>query len=207
MPVHPLRDLVRGDAPDVAPRLLGHHLERDEPDGSTTRARIVEVEAYTQDDPACHAHRGRTDANRHLFAAGGTAYVYVSYGIHHCLNVVAGPGGRGQGVLLRAAEVLEGIDAVLVRREDRRPPLRGPGNLASGLAVDRSHAGSDLLDPSSALRLVPGDDVSADRVRSGPRVGVRLAADVPWRFWVDGSAAVSAYRRHPKASHSPRPTS
>lgn len=192
-------DVVLRHAAEAAPLLLGHVIERDEDEGSVTRARVVEVEAYDQDDPASHAFRGRTDANRFLFATGGTAYVYFTYGMHHCLNVATGADGHGQGVLLRAAEVLGGHDRVGRRRGDRPHPLSGPGNLAAGLGVDRSLAGTDLLDPSSPLRLVTGTPVADADVAQGPRVGVRLAADVPWRWWVRDHPDVSAYRRHPKA--------
>lgn len=185
-------------APQVAPELVGMVV------ASTIDhevvARIVETEAYTADDPACHAYRGRTARNAPLFGPAGHAYVYRSYGVHWCLNVATGAEGQAQGVLLRAAEPLEGLATVRARRGDRvaeRDLLRGPGRLAQALAVDGSLSGTDLCGGDAPLRLV--DDGTALEVTAGPRVGVSQAADCPWRFTAVGSRWVSPYARSPKA--------
>lgn len=200
-----------GDATDVAPRLLGTLLLRTADDG-VTRARIVEVEAYRRDDPASHTHRGPTRRNATMFGPAGRLYVYRSHGLHWCANVVVGPAGTGAAVLLRAAEVLDGHEVVRRRRaasrRDGAPPddvlLSGPGNLGRGLALDGAvHDGLDLLADDAPLRLLPAPPGTRLAVRSGPRVGVSVAAERPWRWWVDGSPAVSPYRRSPRAPRQP----
>lgn len=192
------RSSLEGDAPRVAPRLLGLLLVTDDVVG-----RIVEVEAYRQDDPASHTHRGRTDANATMFGPAGHLYVYLSHGLHHCANVVVGRSGEGAAVLVRAVEVVAGRATALTRREgrgERDPRLLagGPGRLGQALALTRAHDGHDLLADGPGPRLRDDGHV-VDHVAAGPRVGVRLAADLPWRFWATGSPAVSRYRRHPRA--------
>ncbi|WP_305091514.1 DNA-3-methyladenine glycosylase [Prescottella sp. R16] len=171
----------------------------------SVRARIVEVETYGGEpdgpwpDPAAHSYRGRTPRNAVMFGDAGHLYVYRSYGMHFCANVSYGRDGVAGGVLMRAAEILSGDDLVATRRPAIRRPsdaARGPGNLGSALGLSLDHNGIDLFgtDPGMSLELC-----SVDEVRSGPRVGVAVAADRPWRLWVPGSAAVSAYRRSPRA--------
>jgi DNA-3-methyladenine glycosylase len=200
-------DRLTRTAPHVAGQLLGTLLAREEPDGSTTLARIVETEAYRQTDPASHSHVGVTTRTAPMFGAAGTAYVYRSYGLHWCCNVVAEPAGVGAAVLLRAAVVLAGGAAVTARRGASVAPaglLRGPGNLTRGLDIDAlRHDGGDLVAGCGGLRLLADAwRPAADQIRSGPRVGVRLAADIAWRFWLP-VPEVSVYRRSPRAS---RPT-
>lgn len=167
--------------------------------------RLSEVEAYGgQHDPASHAWRGRTAGNRVMFGAAGIAYVYRSYGIHWCLNVVTGTAGEGAAVLLRAGEVVSGLRAASARRPAAKRSAelaRGPGRLTQALGVHGGHSGVDLLCPRSPLRLLPAPvgDAASHRVDSGPRVGVSRAADVPWRFWIRDDPTVSAYRRSPRA--------
>lgn len=186
----------------AASRLLGARLRAN---GVTVR--IVEVEAYQGvDDPASHAFRGMTERNKVMFGPAGRLYVYRSYGIHTCMNVSAGPDGVGWAVLLRAGEVVEGHDLALARRETlsrrgdaAKPSLlaRGPGNLGAALGITLDDGDTDLLDQHSGIRLaLPAVEES---FCAGPRVGVSANADVPWRLWVPGSRAVSAYRRSPRA--------
>lgn len=182
-------------APEVAPDLVGKLLVRDD-EGLVCR--IVETEAYTADDPACHAYRGRTERNATLFGAAGHAYVYFTYGLHWCLNVVTGGQGEGQGVLLRAAEPLAGLDRMRLRR-GRRPDrdlLRGPARLTQALGVDGGHDGLDVCG-QGPLRLL--DDGRRPPVVAGPRTGVPQGADIPWRFSAQGCAWVSPYKRHRNA--------
>lgn len=186
-------------APQVAPDLVGKLLVKAD-EGLV--ARLVETEAYTDSDPACHAYRGRTPRNAPLFGPPGHAYVYFSYGMHWCMNTATGPQGVGQGCLLRAAEPLDGLEVMRRRRGGIRDRdlLRGPGRLGQAFALGRDDSGADLCDGGP---LFIADDGARPAVMSGPRVGVALAADLPWRFWVADSAFVSAYKRHPRAAAPP----
>lgn len=195
--------------------------------------RIVEVEAYggppdsEYPDPAAHTWPGITPRNEVMFGDAGHLYVYLSHGIHQCVNITCRPAGEGGGVLLRAARVEEGHDVVEHRRPGIRPRslARGPGNLGRALGIDLSFRGRDVLSsssssstsmsapapsPASAPVLLPAsrdltpvtfrpDPVPSRLVASGPRVGVSREADRPWRFWIDGAPEVSAYRRSPRA--------
>ncbi|GAB2642449.1 DNA-3-methyladenine glycosylase [Prescottella soli] len=172
----------------------------------TVRARVVEVEAYGGDpsgpwpDPASHSFRGRSPRNAVMFGEAGHLYVYRSYGMHFCANVSYGPAGVAGGVLLRAAEIVEGDELVASRRPAIRraaDAARGPGNLGSAMGLTLEHNGFDLFGVDPGMRLTLGD---ATAYLSGPRVGIAVAADRPWRLWLDGSPAVSAYRRSPRAS-------
>jgi DNA-3-methyladenine glycosylase len=157
-----------------------------------------------EDDPACHAHRGRTERNAPLFGLGGHAYVYFTYGMHWCLNTATGAEGVGQGVLLRAAEPLAGHDLMKERRGPvpERDLLRGPARLAKAYGLDGAWSGRDLCGPAARSPLHLADDGVRPEVTAGPRVGVSKAADLPWRFAVPGSRWVSPYTRSPRA---PRP--
>ena len=161
-------------------------------------ARIVEAEAYTDTDPASHAFRGPTPRNAPMFGPPGHAYVYFTYGMHWCMNTVTGEEGTGQGCLLRAAEPLEGFEAIRARRGAARDRdlLRGPGRLGQALGLHREHSGLDLC---GGGLLYLADDGDRPPVAISPRVGVSLAAETPWRFFVADSAWVSPYKRHPRA--------
>ncbi|WP_409179741.1 DNA-3-methyladenine glycosylase [Amycolatopsis sp. VS8301801F10] len=192
------REELALDPVDLARLLLGAVLEADGPEGRVG-VRLVEVEAYRGlDDPASHCYRGKTPRNAVMWGPAGHLYVYFVYGMHFCANVVGTEDGQPGAVLLRAGEVVEGAD--IVRK--RRPNARGNGELAKGpailtsvLGLAREQNGLDLTDPESPVRLLVGERVPADNVRTGPRVGVAMAMDTPWRFWIDGSPAVSTYRR------------
>lgn len=189
-------------AVDVLPAarlLLGCHLVADRPEGQVA-VRLVELEAYRgSDDPAAHSYRGRTARNAVMFGPPGHLYVYFVYGMHFCANISCLPDGQAGAVLLRAAEVVSDLDVARRHRPTARSDVelaRGPARLATLLGLRREHNGLDITDPASPVRLLPGDPVPAELVRTGPRVGVAAAQDRPWRFWVHGSPAVSAYRRH-----------
>jgi DNA-3-methyladenine glycosylase len=179
-------------AHEVAPRLLGCRLL-----AGGVAVRLTEVEAYSGEgaDPASHAHRGQTARNSVMFGRAGLLYVYFTYGMHWCLNVVTGEEGRAAAVLLRAGEVVAGHDTARRRRpgSSDRDLCRGPARLAKALGVDGSHLGVDVLDPASPVRLLPAEGPSGEVV-AGPRVGVAAAPDTPWRFWLQGEASVSSYR-------------
>jgi DNA-3-methyladenine glycosylase len=180
----------------AAPGLLGCLLTA----GGVT-VRLTEVEAYagTGEDPASHAHRGRTPRNLVMFGPPGFAYVYFTYGMHWCLNVVAGAPGQASAVLLRAGAVVNGIEAARARRPSARLDrdlARGPARLTQALGIDAAANGTFLLDGSGPITLCPPESpVDTALIRSGPRVGVAGGHDTPWRFWLDGEPTVSAYRR------------
>jgi DNA-3-methyladenine glycosylase len=189
------RSFYARPAQEVAPGLLGRVLVRAFPDGSRASVRIVEVEAYGPDDPASHAFRGRTPRNAVMFGPPGHLYVYFTYGMHHCMNAVSGPSGEGAAVLLRAAEPLEGLDAMAARR-GRDAPLElcsGPGRLTQALGVERRDDGLDLV---TGQDLWVEDGPRPGAVATGTRVGVHETTR-RWRFWVEGSPFVSRGRPGP----------
>jgi DNA-3-methyladenine glycosylase len=173
------------DAPVVAVDLLGKVI-RVERDGVVTSGRIVETEAYTADDPASHSFRGRTARNAVMFGPAGHLYVYLSYGIHCCANVVTGATGDGQAVLLRAIEPLEGID-VMRRRRGREPLADGPGKLCQALGIELTADGADLTD-GAILVVDDGCPPPSDPI-VGSRIGISTATETPWRFRVRGRRA------------------
>jgi DNA-3-methyladenine glycosylase len=198
----------------VAPTLLGCVLEHQTPDGLVA-VELTEVEAYQgAADPASHAYRGMTARNAVMFGLPGHAYVYFTYGMHFCVNVVCMPEGTASAVLLRAGRVIAGEDLARRRRAPRRTApgdvtpralparelARGPARLCQALAISRIQNGCDLCAPGSPLRLRGGDSdaqVSGkDAISVGPRVGVTAAADTNWRFWRPDDETVSAYRPH-----------
>ncbi len=189
------RDLLARPALQVAPTLLGATL-RSVLDGAQVLVRITEVEAYEGAlDPASHAFRGPTKRNSVMFGDAGHLYCYFVYGMHWCANVTCGPAGTAGAVLLRAAEILEGEPAARARTATRLSPVKlasGPARLARVLGLSGACTGLDLLDPRSPVVLSslgpPAD------FRTGPRVGVAVAASHPWRFWLPGQPSVSAYR-------------
>ncbi|MRJ77215.1 DNA-3-methyladenine glycosylase [Aeromicrobium sp. SMF47] len=186
-----------GGTPEVVERargLLGRVLH-----GHGAAVRITEVEAYGGVlDPASHAFT-RTPRSEIMYGPAWRLYVYRSYGMHFCANVVTGPTETASAVLVRAGEVVEGIEVARSRRPGVKDVMlaRGPGNLARALGLSLDDLGAELLTPEG-VRL--GDPPDTDPpISCGPRVGVSKAADVPWRFWVTGDPTVSAYRRSPRA--------
>ncbi|MEJ7635638.1 DNA-3-methyladenine glycosylase [Aeromicrobium sp.] len=167
--------------------------------GHDVAVRITEVEAYGGvHDPASHAFT-RTPRSEIMYGAPWRLYVYRSYGMHVCANVVTGPAEEAAAVLIRAGEVLAGLDVARGRRPAVKDVAlaRGPGNLARALGLTLDDLGTDLLGPDG-VRL--GErPTEVPPISDGPRVGVSRAADVPWRFWVTGDPTVSAYRRSPRA--------
>ncbi|KQU31352.1 MULTISPECIES: DNA-3-methyladenine glycosylase [unclassified Rhodococcus (in: high G+C Gram-positive bacteria)] len=204
-PVLPSERLLGSATPvDAATRLLGASLTC-----AGVTLRIVEVEAYGGDpggpwpDPAAHSFRGPTPRNSVMFGPPGRLYVYLSYGMHLCANIVCGPDGTAGAVLIRAGEVVDGL-AVARTRRPRAPEFgmaRGPGNVGSVLALSLAHNGVRVFAESAEVSVTLSDE-TASPVQSGPRVGVSTAPDRPWRFWIP-SVAVSAYRRNPRAPTDP----
>ncbi len=181
---------------EVAPTLLGAVIEHGE-----VAVRITEVEAYAgAGDPGSHAFRGPTPRSAIMFGPAGHLYVYFTYGMHWCANVVCGPQGEASAVLLRAGEVVRGHDEAARRRPGvvAREWARGPARLTRTLGIDGAHNGVDLVAGGASVRLDVADAVNPARIRTGPRVGVRGpggdGANYPWRFWLDGEPTVSRYR-------------
>lgn len=203
------RDDLAGLPVDVAPILLGGAL-RTVVDGVAVAVRLTEVEAYhgagtgDRPDPGSHARMGRTARNATMWGDPGHLYVYLSHGIHSCVNVVCAPAGVAGGVLLRGGEVIEGADAAALRRptaRSLRDLARGPGRLGDALGLRHPlHDGIDAIDPdprtgAEATLWLP--DRPIERFATGPRVGVAGDAGTdafPWRFWIDGDPTVSAFR-------------
>src|SRR3954447_15939041 len=194
-PILPEADLL-GLVDVVSLTLLGCWVVTDRPEGRVA-VRLTEVEAYSGmgEDPASHAHRGPTPRAKIMFGPPGRLYVYFSYGVHWCANVVVGPIGRGSAVLLRAGDVVLGEALAAARRPAARTPrdlARGPARLTQVLAIGPDDKGADLLWPSSDVRLHRGPPPSA--VSVGPRVGISQATELPWRFWETDAPSVSVFR-------------
>lgn len=180
----------------VAPALLGMVVEHESVEG-VVAVRLTEVEAYDgANDPGSHAFRGPTARNAVMFGPPGHIYVYFTYGMHWCMNVVCGRSGQASAVLLRAGEVVDGLELARHRRAVRhdRDLARGPARLTSALGIDGSHNGIDACAPGSLLGLHVGREVAPERIQTGPRVGLTNGATRPWRFWIDGEPTVSTYR-------------
>jgi DNA-3-methyladenine glycosylase len=189
----------------VARDLVGRLLVRALPEG-TRVARIVECEAYEEGDPASHSYRGLTARTRVMFGPPGHLYVYFSYGMHFAMNVVTGQAGEGSAVLLRAGEPLDGVALMAAARglTDPRLLCAGPGRLAQAFGVDRRQNGLDLT-TGEDLFLAPGEPLTDQRVGIGPRVGISVGVDRPWRFFEAGSRYVSRGPRvTPARGGSPR---
>jgi DNA-3-methyladenine glycosylase len=217
------RDFFARPSVEVAPELLGCVLEHETADGLVA-VELTEVEAYAgASDPASHAYRGKTRRNAVMFGPPGHAYVYFTYGMYFCVNLVclgeAGPAGQkgASAVLLRAGAIVAGEELARARRTrgratSRTSPsgtsrsdtntvasrdlARGPARLCLALGIDRALDGADACVPSSPLRVGTGAEPAPRSVKiaSGPRVGVSSAAEIPWRFWLQGDPTVSVYR-------------
>jgi DNA-3-methyladenine glycosylase len=224
------REFFARPSVQVAPDLLGCVLEHQTAAGLVA-VRLTEVEAYAGEaDPASHAYRGKTRRNAVMYGPPGHAYVYFTYGMYFCVNLVCLGEGTASAVLLRAGAVIEGEDLARARRTrlprgvrgargergdgespraERRSPrekrvtsrdlARGPGRLCQALDIDRRLDGADVCVADSPLRVCWPRARTPDRsgkIRTGPRVGISQAADVPWRFWLDGEPSVSVYKAY-----------
>lgn len=173
----------------AARRLLGCELIR-EIDGQEVQVRIVETEAYDQADEASHTFRGRTKRNDAMFKSAGHMYVYFTYGMHHCCNVVCGKEGVGSGVLIRAVEPLDGVDIIEERRGMSGVNLtNGPGKICQALGIDLRHSGHDLAEPP--IQLVKQAPLPSEKVATGPRIGISKAMHELRRFYITDNPYVS----------------
>lgn len=197
-------EVLARDSLQAAPALLGAIVTTTSPEG-TVSVRLTEVEAYRGEaDPGSHAFRGRTARNASMFEAGGIIYVYFTYGMHHCVNVVTGPEGLSHAVLMRGGEVVAGVELARRRRpaaRNDRDLARGPARLCAALGLDRSDDGTALGGPGSRVSLAlpePGLNPEAARIRTGPRTGVAGPGGdgeaYPWRFWLEDEPTVSPYK-------------
>lgn len=176
-------------ASEVAPLLLGCMLERTI-DGQTLRARIVETEAYDQTDVASHSYNGRTPRTEVMFGPSGHLYVYFTYGMHYCCNVVVGEEGFGAAVLIRALEPVEGIASMEDRRHKSGIELtNGPAKLCQALGINRAMNGHDLH--REPLRLMPRTSLSHQDIVQTTRIGISKGVEMPWRFFIAGNEWVS----------------
>ena len=187
-------ELLERPAVEVAPLLLGALLSVDD-----VTLRITEVEAYLGEvDPGSHAFRGETPRTAVMFGQPGRLYTYFTYGMHTCANIVCSPEGTASAVLLRAGEVIEGVELARMRRTTSRSDsdlAKGPARLCVALGISLADGGSDLTTGRFRLEL-PSQPVGYE---SGPRTGVSGLGgsdDFPWRFWIDGDPTVSPYKRH-----------
>ncbi len=195
------RAVLTKDSVTVAPRLLGAVLTS-QVGGEPVSVRITEVEAYRgEHDPASHAYRGLTPRTQVMFGPAGHLYCYFTYGMHWCANVVCEVEGVAAAVLLRAGEVVDGVELARARRTIRRSGrgsdrelARGPARLAQCLGLDGATNGVDLLDPGSLVTLTGVRSRRPRAVGSGPRVGITRAVAEPWRFWLVGDPTVSTFR-------------
>ena len=198
----PLREILSGDAREVAELLLGAVLTHDSREGAVS-VRLTEVEAYLgpadslHPDPGSHTFRGPTPRNAPMFGPAGHLYVYFTYGLHHCANIVCGPPGVASAVLLRAGAVTAGQALAAYRRPTSKSPAdlaRGPARLAKALGLTTADSGRDALAEPFSLVLPPSP---VGGISSGPRVGVAGAGgsdQYAWRFWITGDPTVSAYK-------------
>ena len=177
-----------GSASQAAPRLLGCELVR-EIDGQKVRVRIVETEAYDQMDVASHSYKGRTPRTDVMFGPSGHLYVYFTYGMHFCCNVVVGLEGHGAAVLIRAVEPLSGAALIDDRRGMGVNTTNGPAKLCQALAIDKALNGHNLA--LSPLQLEVKPTVHSGEFIQTTRIGLSKGADVPWRFYIRGNPYVS----------------
>ncbi|MGO4805831.1 DNA-3-methyladenine glycosylase [Arthrobacter sp. 2MCAF15] len=200
-----LRAMLSADARHVAPLLLGAILTHDGREGSVS-VRITEVEAYLgphdsrHPDPGSHTFRGQTARNAPMFGPAGHLYVYFTYGMHHCANIVCGPEGVASALLLRSGEVVAGHELARARRPTSKSDndlASGPARLATALGVTTADSGRDALAPPFRLEPPVNRPDGVAGISSGPRVGVSGAGgshDYPWRFWLTGDPTVSRYK-------------
>ena len=182
-------DFLDAPASEVAPRLLGCVLQR-RLDGQMLAVKIVETEAYDQTDVASHSYKGKTQRTEVMFGEYGHLYVYFTYGMHYCGNIVTGRKGRGAGVLIRAVEPLEGI-VVIERRRGKSgiETTNGPAKLCQALAIDMGLSGHDLR--NEPLCLVPQPALLSTEIVKTTRIGISQGKDVPWRFYIKDNPFVS----------------
>ncbi len=185
------KEFYNTDTLTLARMLLGNIIVNHTPQGFTA-GMIVETEAYLQNDPACHAFRGKTKRNAVMFGPAGHAYVYFVYGNHYCFNIVGNKEGIGEAVLIRALEPLDGLELMFRRRRkaDKITDLtNGPGKLAEAMAIGREHNGLPLIEGS--LFVARGWSFPSSAIVCAPRIGIKKATEKEWRYYLQGNPFVS----------------
>lgn len=180
---------LNASAYEAAPRLLGCILER-RLDGQVLRAKIVETEAYDQTDVASHSYNGQTPRTEVMFGPAGHLYVYFTYGMHYCCNIVVGEDGYGAAVLIRAVEPLAGIETMEQRRGKTGIEVtNGPAKLCQALGIGKTMNGHDLR--SNELQLITQPSLAPSAITQTTRIGISRGKDVPWRFYITGNSFIS----------------
>lgn len=176
------------DAPDLAKDLLGCKLVHESPEGLTAGL-IVETEAYSQEDAASHTYNGETERTRAMFGPAGHAYIYFTYGMHYCFNVVSGSVGHGQGVLIRALQPVAGLELMRSRRhkDHAKDFCNGPAKLVQALGITKADYGKPLFEGNLCIESRESEPL----ISSGPRIGITKAIDAPWRFWITDNEFIS----------------
>lgn len=188
-----IETILKSDAVAAAPLLLGWILARQTPKG-IIRVKIVETEGYHQNDPASHSFRGMTARTAPMFEASGTIYVYFTYGMHYCLNLVVGQRGVGEAVLIRAAEPIEGLEIMRKNRggiSDIRNLANGPAKLTQALGIKDTSLSGEKLNKSSIYLEAPQKTVKLKDIIASSRIGIREATEMPWRFYIKNNPYVS----------------
>ena len=186
------KSFFQKDTRELAQDLLGVHLVHEDESGKTA-GKIVETEAYLEDDPAAHTYNGKTENNRAMFGPPGHSYVYFIYGMYHCFNCTSNEEGVGEAVLIRALEPVSGFELMKQRREveDEKNLCSGPGKLTMAMDITKDHYGLDLTSEESKLRLErPETEVVFD-IKQTERVGISKATELPYRFYIQENPHVS----------------
>ena len=183
-------DLFQKDTVSVAKELLGMYLVHKSNEGMTV-GKIVETEAYLQNDPGSHSHKGMTKRNAQMFGKAGTAYVYLIYGVYHCFNVVTNKEGGGEAVLIRALEPVKGIALMKKRRktDNEKNLCNGPGKLVIAMGVTKEHNGTNLL--SGSLSLLPRKTNDRFEICTSTRIGISVGKELPYRFFIQKNPFIS----------------
>lgn len=184
--------ILRLSSLEAAPLLLGCYVVRQTSQGKI-KVRIVETEAYHQEEPASHSYRGLTQRTAPMFEAGGRLYIYFTYGMHYCLNLVVGQKGVGEAVLIRAGEPVEGLEIMRHNRgiTDINNLTNGPGKLARALGIKDTSLSGKMLDESSILLEPSSASINPGAIVAAPRIGIRQAVELPWRFYIRDNRFVS----------------
>jgi DNA-3-methyladenine glycosylase len=187
-----LEDILKLTSVEAAPLLLGCVLSRRTPEGLLS-VKIVETEAYHQDDPASHTYRGQTVRTAPMFNQGGHIYVYFTYGMHYCLNVVVGQKGVGEAVLLRAGEPISGIEVMKKHRgiTNISNITNGPAKLCQSLGIISTELSGKKLGPKTLELKLGAEEVSEKEIMAAPRIGIQKAKDKKWRFYLKNNTFVS----------------
>jgi len=180
------------DTLKVTKELLGKFIIRETKDGKII-GRIVETEAYLKDDPASHSFCGRTKRNFHMFESAGKSYVYFTYGMHHCFNIVTNKKGIGEAVLIRAVEPIGGIELMKKNRKifDEKNLCNGPAKLTMAFGIDKKYSGINLLDENSSLKLMDSDEKDNFEITQTNRIGISKGKELNHRFYIKGNEWVS----------------